>query len=133
MFGSTLAAICQHDQAQVPRFLIEVTRLIEERGLDVDGLYRVSGNQSAVQRIRCQVDQGTEFSRLLRNRLDRYDTLRNEEDVHVLTGAVKLFFRELSDPLFPVHLNKEFMAAISKLLINGAKERGIPENFYCLE
>uniref|UniRef100_A0A914BZI1 Uncharacterized protein n=1 Tax=Acrobeloides nanus TaxID=290746 RepID=A0A914BZI1_9BILA len=110
VFGSTLAAICQHDQSKVPRFLIEVTRLIEDRGLDVDGLYRVSGNQSSVQRIRCQVDQ------------DRYDALKNEEDVHVLTGAVKLFFRELSEPLFPTNMNKEFMTAIrqssAKLKLN---------------
>ena len=28
-------------------------------GLDADGLYRMSGNLSQVQKIRCQVDQGT--------------------------------------------------------------------------
>lgn len=44
--------------------------------------------------------------------LDRYEALQNEDDVHVLTGALKLFFRELSDSIFPISFNKEFMSAI---------------------
>lgn len=40
--------------------------------------------------------------------------LNKEEDVHVLTGTLKLFLRELSDPIIPSELNKEFMSAISK-------------------
>ncbi|KIH42183.1 RhoGAP domain protein [Ancylostoma duodenale] len=63
-------------------------------------LFRVSGNLSAVQRIRCQVDQ------------DKYNALVNEEDVHVLTGALKLFFRELAEPVFPLSLTKDFLNAI---------------------
>lgn len=42
----------------MPKFLIEVTHLIEKNGLDIDGLYRVNGNLSSVQKIRCQIDQG---------------------------------------------------------------------------
>jgi hypothetical protein len=100
IFGSTLAAICLHDHTNVPRFITEITRVVEEKGLGVDGIYRVSGNLSSIQKIRCQVDQ------------DRYEVLWKEDDIHVLTGAVKLFFRELSEPIFPISLNKEFMFAI---------------------
>uniref|UniRef100_A0AC34FCU7 Uncharacterized protein n=1 Tax=Panagrolaimus sp. ES5 TaxID=591445 RepID=A0AC34FCU7_9BILA len=100
IFGSTLAAICLHDHTNVPRFITEITRVIEEKGLGIDGIYRVSGNLSSIQKIRCQVDQ------------DRYEILWKEDDIHVLTGAVKLFFRELSEPIFPILLNKEFMFAI---------------------
>jgi len=100
VFGSTLTAICLHEHTNVPHFVTEVIRLIEEKGLEVDGLYRVNANLASVQRIRCQIDQ------------DRYEALNREEDIHVLTGALKLFFRELSEPLFPIPLNKEFMSAI---------------------
>ena len=31
-------------------------------------------------------------------------------DVHVLAGAVKLFFRELSEPLIPINLLDQFIA-----------------------
>lgn len=58
VFGSTLQAICQHEHSMVPRFIQLVTEVIESRGLDTDGLYRVSGNLSAIQKIRCHVDQG---------------------------------------------------------------------------
>lgn len=36
------------------------------------------------------------------------------EDVHVITGALKLFFRELPEPLFPYSHFNNFIAAISK-------------------
>lgn len=62
----------------------------------------MSGNLSAVQKIRCQADQ------------DNYKALVSEEDIHVLTGALKLFFRELTDPLFPISLHKEYTSAMRK-------------------
>lgn len=36
------------------------------------------------------------------------------EDVHVITGALKLFFRELPEPLFPYSHFNSFIAAISE-------------------
>ena len=47
---------------------------------------------------------------------DKYDALRTEEDVHVLTGALKLFLRELSEPIFPQCMHREFMSAIREPL-----------------
>lgn len=38
------------------------------------------------------------------------------EDVHVITGALKLFFRELPEPLFPFSHFRQFIAAISERL-----------------
>uniref|UniRef100_A0A915PNS4 Uncharacterized protein n=1 Tax=Setaria digitata TaxID=48799 RepID=A0A915PNS4_9BILA len=99
VFGSTLTAICHHEQTTVPRFIQLVTEVVESKGLDTDGLYRVSGNLSSIQRIRCQVDQ------------EKYVALLAEDDVHVLTGALKLFFRELSEPIFPANLAKDFIYA----------------------
>nr|P46941.1 RecName: Full=WW domain-containing protein tag-325 [Caenorhabditis elegans] len=100
VFGSTLSAICQHENSLVPKFIRVITEVIESKGLETDGIYRVSGNLSAVQKIRCQADQ------------DNYKALVSEEDIHVLTGALKLFFRELTDPLFPISLHKEYTSAM---------------------
>ena len=52
-------------------------------------MYRQSGNLSVVQRLRLQIDQGN------------LAVLDSVDDVHVLTGALKLFFRELQEPLIP--------------------------------
>ncbi|CAI5444864.1 unnamed protein product [Caenorhabditis angaria] len=100
VFGSTLAIICQHESSFVPKFIRVITEVIESKGLETDGIYRVSGNLSAVQKIRCQADQ------------DNYKALVAEEDIHVLTGALKLFFRELGEPLFPIALHKEYTSAM---------------------
>lgn len=39
------------------------------------------------------------------------------EDVHVITGALKLFFRELPEPLFPYSHFNRFITAISERLL----------------
>lgn len=100
IFGSTLPVVCEHDQTMVPKFVTEVIRIIEEKGVNTDGIYRVNGNLSLIQKIREYVNH------------DRYEVLTKEEDVHVLTGALKLFLRELSEPVIPTALNKDFMSAI---------------------
>uniref|UniRef100_A0A0N5AJ45 Rho-GAP domain-containing protein n=1 Tax=Syphacia muris TaxID=451379 RepID=A0A0N5AJ45_9BILA len=99
VFGNALLSICQQENSLVPRFLKFVTEVIELKGIEADGIYRVSGNLSSIQRIRCAVDQ------------DRYEEVFNEEDVHVLTGALKLFFRELSEPIFPAAISDALIAA----------------------
>lgn len=43
------------------------------------------------------------------------------EDIHVITGALKLFFRELPEPLVPYELFHDIVKAVSKL----EKERGM--------
>lgn len=70
--------------------------------MKTDGLYRASGNLSQIQKIRLQVDQY------------KLDVLAQEEDVHVLAGALKLFFRELKEPLIPSTFFKEAVNASSK-------------------
>ena len=92
-----------------------MTQLIEEKGLQSDGLYRVSGNLSSIQKIRCSVDAGSYPS--LKHTIfyvlitDKYGPLLNETDVHVLSGTLKMFFRELSESLFPPSSTKEFLSA----------------------
>lgn len=39
------------------------------------------------------------------------------DDIHVLTGSLKLFFRELPEPLFPSDLYNNFVEAISKCVL----------------
>lgn len=39
------------------------------------------------------------------------------EDIHVITGALKMFFRELPEPLFTFNHFNDFVNAISKYII----------------
>lgn len=102
VFGCALATLCERERSPVPRFVQQCIRTVEARGLDIDGLYRISGNLATIQKLRYRVDHD--------ERLDLDDG--RWEDVHVITGALKLFFRELPEPLFPFSHFPQFIAAI---------------------
>eukprot|EP00079_Xenopus_tropicalis_P009306 XP_002933206.2 PREDICTED: rho GTPase-activating protein 27 [Xenopus tropicalis] len=91
VFGCPLQQLCEREKQNVPDFVRKAIQAVEKRGLDIDGLYRVSGNLATIQKLRHKVDQ-EENTNLEDGRW---------EDVHVITGALKLFFRELPEPLFP--------------------------------
>lgn len=96
MFGSSLADVCAKDHSNVPRFLVSCFTKIEQQGLDTEGIYRHSGGVARIQKLRIQANQGD------------YDV--SDYEVHVVAGAVKLFFRELSQPLIPTSLLDRFIA-----------------------
>uniref|UniRef100_A0A3B3UJP6 Rho GTPase activating protein 27 n=1 Tax=Poecilia latipinna TaxID=48699 RepID=A0A3B3UJP6_9TELE len=99
VFGCHLHTLCAHERTTVPSFVDKCIKAVERRGLDIDGLYRVSGNLAVIQKLRFKADHGEE--------LDLEDG--QWEDVHVITGALKLFFRELPEPLFPFSHFNEFV------------------------
>lgn len=110
-------------------------------GLDVDGIYRVSGNLAVIQKLRFAVNHGKraclpacfqQHCRSLKNwfkailkmsycycfsdeKLDLNDS--KWEDIHVVTGALKMFFRELPEPLFTFSHFNDFVNAISKYVL----------------
>lgn len=102
VFGCHLADVCKGESPKVPAFVQRCVAAIEYKveNMKSDGLYRASGNLSQVQKIRLQVDQNNLI------------VLDQEVDVHVLTGALKLFFRELKEPLIPFeHFSKALQAS----------------------
>ncbi|XP_021947471.1 rho GTPase-activating protein 12 [Folsomia candida] len=101
VFGCSLEKLCTLEKEDVPRFVQECIVAIESRpeNLKTDGIYRASGNLSQVQKIRLQVDQ------------NNLACLFQEEDVHVLAGCLKLFFRELKEPLIPSELFEKALQA----------------------
>lgn len=115
VFGSSLASLCQRENTTVPTFVKMCIDHIEEQGLDVDGLYRVSGNLAVIQKLRFAVTHD--------EKLDLNDS--KWEDIHVITGALKMFFRELPEPLFTYNHFNDFVNAIKqepKLRVQGVKD-----------
>uniref|UniRef100_A0A7M4EJC6 Rho GTPase-activating protein 15 n=3 Tax=Crocodylus porosus TaxID=8502 RepID=A0A7M4EJC6_CROPO len=102
IFGSSLELVCAHENSTVPRFVRLCIGAVEKRGLDVDGIYRVSGNLATIQKLRFVVNQ--------EEKLNLDDS--QWEDIHVVTGALKMFFRELPEPLFPYSFFEQFVEAI---------------------
>ncbi|CAB1346976.1 unnamed protein product, partial [Coregonus sp. 'balchen'] len=104
VFGCHLLALCEREGTTVPNFVRQCVEAVEKRGLEADGIYRVSGNLATIQKLRFLVDQEVEFN------LDDSQW----EDIHVVTGALKMFFRELPEPLFPFPFFELFVEAISE-------------------
>ncbi|XP_053116204.1 rho GTPase-activating protein 12 isoform X3 [Hemicordylus capensis] len=104
VFGCNLANLCQRESSTVPKFVKLCIEHVEEHGLDVDGLYRVSGNLAVIQKLRFAVNHD--------EKLDLNDS--KWEDIHVITGALKMFFRELPEPLFTYNHFNDFVNAIKQ-------------------
>ncbi|XP_061877790.1 rho GTPase-activating protein 12-like isoform X2 [Entelurus aequoreus] len=102
VFGCSLSNLCQRENTSVPTFVTTCINHVENTGLSVDGLYRVSGNLAVIQKLRFAVNH------------DENVELEDSkwEDIHVTTGALKMFFRELPEPLFTYGSFNDFVHAI---------------------
>ncbi|XP_059812243.1 rho GTPase-activating protein 15 isoform X3 [Hypanus sabinus] len=120
VFGCRLDALCEREKATVPKFVQLCINAVEQRGLDADGVYRVSGNLAVIQKLRFIVDHERAVTsdgrylfpeeRCQEEKLNMDDP--EWEDIHVITGALKMFLRELPEPLFPFNTYEEFVTCI---------------------
>ncbi|XP_076600866.1 rho GTPase-activating protein 12-like isoform X2 [Chaetodon auriga] len=102
VFGCSLSSLCYRESSTVPSFVKMCIDHVENNGLCVDGLYRVSGNLAVIQKLRFAVNHDEKV-----NLVDG-----KWEDIHVTTGALKMYFRELPEPLFTYALFHDFVSAI---------------------
>ncbi|XP_024135370.1 rho GTPase-activating protein 12b isoform X4 [Oryzias melastigma] len=116
VFGCSLTSLCQRENTTVPNFVRMCMEHVENTGLSVDGLYRVSGNLAVIQKLRFAVNHD--------ETVDLNDS--KWEDIHVTTGALKMFFRELPEPLFTYGSFYDFVNAIKcsdyKQRVNAVKD-----------
>uniref|UniRef100_F6YAG6 Rho-GAP domain-containing protein n=1 Tax=Ciona intestinalis TaxID=7719 RepID=F6YAG6_CIOIN len=101
VFGCPLEKLCEKEQTHIPNFIKLCVAEVERRGLEVDGIYRVSGNLSHVQKLRYMIDR------------DEPVNLSEPEweDIHLVTGALKMFLRELPEPVIPFAFFDKFVTA----------------------
>ncbi|XP_067433855.1 rho GTPase-activating protein 12b isoform X8 [Thunnus thynnus] len=116
VFGCSLTSLCQRENTSVPNFVKMCIDHVENTGLSIDGLYRVSGNLAVIQKLRFAVNHD--------EKVDLNDS--KWEDIHVTTGALKMFFRELPEPLFSYGSFNDFVNAIKcsdyKQRVNSIKD-----------
>uniref|UniRef100_A0A3B4Y0L7 Rho GTPase activating protein 12 n=1 Tax=Seriola lalandi dorsalis TaxID=1841481 RepID=A0A3B4Y0L7_SERLL len=116
VFGCSLTSLCQRENTSVPNFVKMCIDHVENTGLSIDGLYRVSGNLAVIQKLRFAVNHD--------EKVELNDS--KWEDIHVTTGALKMFFRELPEPLFTYGSFNDFVNAIKcsdyKQRVNSIKD-----------
>lgn len=87
-----------HD-VRVPPVLSQCILEIEQRGLHVEGIYRVSGSYDQMERLRRQFDFSPNVD------------LSQVEDIHTVAGLLKLYLRLLPQQLVPFSVFKSLLAA----------------------
>ncbi|KAG4101737.1 hypothetical protein H8356DRAFT_265050 [Neocallimastix lanati (nom. inval.)] len=98
-----LNEIIRRENTEIPLILTKCITLIENIGLETPGLYRFSGSNSHIQHLKTLFNKNSYLATI--------DNIINTENINDVTGLVKLFFRELPDPLLIRGLYHQFIEA----------------------
>lgn len=103
-FGCDLTEHLESSGQDVPYVLKSCAEFIETHGI-VDGIYRLSGVTSNIQKLRQEFvsDQCPDLTREV-----------YLQDIHCVGSLCKLYFRELPNPLLTYELYKKFTEAVSR-------------------
>ncbi|CCM04184.1 uncharacterized protein FIBRA_06346 [Fibroporia radiculosa] len=102
-FGVDLAEQMARDDVDVPPIVVKCCEALEKYGLESQGLYRVGGPQSKINKLKEMLDRDLESVNL---DLEEWST-----DTSNVTSVLKMWFRELPDPLFTTNLHRAFIDA----------------------
>jgi len=102
IFGVDLDELCERENAVIPYFVLDSINFLKETGsIDIVGLFRISGNGNVVNEVKQFIDIG-----------DRVDfSTFDFNGPHVVTGLLKMFLRQLPDPLITHRFFEQFVAA----------------------
>lgn len=103
VFGVDLETQLLRDGVEVPPVLEICADAIERVGIQNMGIYRLSGTTSRVQKLKAKFD----------NDWSTVDLMSDEaiQDINIVAGCLKLWFRELPEPLLTYQLYPAFIEA----------------------
>lgn len=95
-FNVSLSDVYIRDQTEIPRIVTDLCELIIERGISVLGIFRGSGDVELVQTLKREYDENgcADFSKI------------TDENVMACAGLLKLYLRELPQPVVPEDLQE---------------------------
>eukprot|EP01089_Gocevia_fonbrunei_P002462 TRINITY_DN12428_c0_g1_i1.p1 TRINITY_DN12428_c0_g1~~TRINITY_DN12428_c0_g1_i1.p1 ORF type:complete len:321 (-),score=55.40 TRINITY_DN12428_c0_g1_i1:84-1046(-) len=85
----------------IPDVLLDLARVLEQRGVETEGLFRKSGKLVDIQNLKDQYDKNSKVD------LDKV------KDIHTIANLFKLYFRELPEPLCLYQNFDGFIDAVS--------------------
>ncbi|KAK6615040.1 rho GTPase activator protein [Botrytis cinerea] len=111
VFGLSLEELFDRDGSAVPMIVYQCIQAVDLFGLEVEGIYRLSGTASHIMKIKAMFDNGKLDNLVDASKVD----FRNPEsffhDVNSVAGLLKQFFRELPDPLLTIEQYPAFIEA----------------------
>ncbi|NXQ61899.1 RHG25 protein, partial [Anthoscopus minutus] len=113
VFGQGLAETVAYEQKfgqhQVPILVQESAEFIREHGLAEEGIFRLPGQDSLVRQLRAAFDAGERPS------------FHRDTDVHTVASLLKLYLRELPEPVVPWLQYEDFLLCGQALEADEAK------------
>uniref|UniRef100_A0A8D3D9W8 Uncharacterized protein n=1 Tax=Scophthalmus maximus TaxID=52904 RepID=A0A8D3D9W8_SCOMX len=103
VFGVKISVVTKRERSKVPLIVRQCVEEIERRGMEEVGIYRVSGVATDIQALKAAFDS---------NNRD-VSVMMREMDVNAIAGTLKLYFRELPEPLFTDDLYPNFAGGIA--------------------
>lgn len=94
--------------SEIPHIVSIGMEILQEKYLFAEGLFRMSGDNNAMQEMRRQFDEGMYKTE------EEVRALLNRHKEHTIAGMVKMWFRELPDPLLTFDHYDMFLAAHGK-------------------
>ena len=112
VFGMSLEELFVRDGSAVPMVVYQCLQAVDMFGLEVEGIYRLSGTASHITKLRGIFDSSSETPdfRVPENFF---------HDIHSCTGLLKQFFKLLPDPLLTKENYSTFIEAARKCLVDG--------------
>jgi Rho-type GTPase-activating protein 1/2 len=100
LFGSDLEARCEYEKRVIPSIVTRCIEEVEQRGMDVEGIYRKSGGNTQVKAVQAGFEKD-----------GAYDLSDPDLDIHAVTSALKQYFRKLPTPLITYDVYEMFLEA----------------------
>jgi hypothetical protein len=104
VFGVSLEELFARDQSAVPMVVYQCMQAVDLFGLDVEGIYRLSGTASHVNALRDAFNNNAP-------NLDFRNPANFHHDVNSVATLLKQFFRDLPEPLFTSRAYDAFIDA----------------------
>uniref|UniRef100_A0A0B7A370 SLIT-ROBO Rho GTPase-activating protein 1 n=1 Tax=Arion vulgaris TaxID=1028688 RepID=A0A0B7A370_9EUPU len=94
LFSGSLEEYIEATSQEIPLIIKSCIRVINLYGLHHQGVFRVSGAQVEINQFKSVFESGE----------DALADVVDASDINSVAGVLKLYFRELREPLFPLHL-----------------------------
>jgi RhoGAP domain/WW domain len=109
VFGGTLgrSMFCSYTEFRVPPMFQRCVDQIRATGLHETGIFRLAGASTDIDEIKQFWELNTDNDDIVAT----FDLSKYE--IHAVSGVLKLFLRELSEPLFAFEQYEGFVAAVS--------------------
>jgi len=104
LFGGSLEEYTEETNQDIPLVVLSCVRVINLFGLHHHGIFRVSGSQVEINNFRDAFERGE----------DPLADVTDASDINSVAGVLKLYLRELREPIFPIQYFDHFMELARK-------------------